>query len=385
MRRQLWLHRTGYITLNSKRIEHYIQTLSSHHSADIHHLAQLRATLRGKVRAMAESWRCKRCWKVLSGKHQHCPHCGGRWDRVQDTSFQPPERREQERPSSQGRGKSPHGRNVQWTVGQRHQQAASERGRSGSEGVRKRRPRGKKKQNEDLPQYAAPTLPPPWNQSGNLSKEASNASEVVEMTAAETAEMMTALRTAYSDPQDMPDHVKKMVDKYENKSTEQLRKEMHRTTDTISKARKLLHQLQDARSKHRKSWLTHLGNLAKTLEKQIESFETQQKDYQDRIQKSKREIQISRRNLQRLNAQAAETAIPEMTIEDDEQVEPPLQDAEEAELRQQLHKIMRHCFKTSAVKDTIDIESEDEEDLAMEGHTLKRPRSCEPGSGAAAS
>jgi len=131
--------------------------------------------------------------------------------------------------------------------------------------------------------------------------------------------------------------------------------------------------------------LTHLGNLAKTLEKQIESFETQQKDYQDRIQKSKREIQISRRNLQRLNAQAAETAIPEMTIEDDEQVEPPLQDAEEAELRQQLHKIMRHCFKTSAVKDTIDIESEDEEDLVMEGHTLKRPRSCEPGSGAAAS
>ena len=123
----------------------------------------------------------------------------------------------------------------------------------------------------------------------------------------------------------------------------------------------------------------------KTLEKQIEAFETQQKDYQDRIQKSRREIHISRRNLQRLNSQAAETAIPEIAIEEEESIEPPLQDAEEAELRQQVSKIMRKCFKTSNVKDTIDLNSDEEDDMVVESHTLKRPRSCEPGSGDATS
>jgi len=261
---------------------------------------------------------------------------------------------------------------------QQHQQPQA---RSGSEGARKnRRQRGRKKQqNEELPQYAAPAMPPPWKASGTTAKEAASSTEIVEMTAEETAEMMTALRSAYTDSQIMPEHVKKMVDKYEIKTTEQLRKEMHRTTDSISKARKLLHQLQDARSRHRKSWLSHLSNLMNTLEKQIEAFENQQKDYQDRIQKSRREIQTSRRALQRLNSQAAETAIPEVTIEEDEPSEPPLQDAEEAELRSHVNKILKKCCRASTAKEAIELSDEEVEEMDLEPHKHKRPRSCEPG------
>ena len=310
---------------------------------------------------------------------------------MQDTSFIPPERngsgqhqghgggQGQGQGRGQSRGKSPHARKVQER--QDHPRAPTPRARSGSEGARKnRRHRGKKKGNEDLPQYAAPTLPPPWTSSSMNTKDAVPSSDVVEMTAEETAEMMTALRTAYTDSQEMPDNVKKMVDKYEIKTTEQLRKEMHRTTDSISKARKLLHQLQDARSKYRKSWLSHLSNLMKTLEKQIEAFETQQKDYQERIQKSRREIQSSRRILQRLNSQAAETTIPEVTIDEEETAEPPLQDAEEAELRTQVTKILKKCCRASAVKDAIELSDEDD-DLMIEPQKLKRPRSSESGPG----
>ena len=200
------------------------------------------------------------------------------------------------------------------------------------------------------------------------------------------SEMVQALRTAYTDQaKEMPDHVKKLVDKYEHKNTEQLRKEMHRTTDTISQARKLLHQLQDAQVTHRKSWLKHLTSLMTTLGKQMEAFETQQKDYQERILRSRREIHISRRNLQRLNAQASETTIPEVPIEDEEPTELSLQDAEESELRHQVSKVLKKCFQISTDKEAIEIGSDEEDDMDITIQTLKRPRSREPGFGGAAS
>ena len=268
------------------------------------------------------------------------------------------------------------------------QQNHRKQSRSGSDSVRKRKPRGRKKQGREddaLPQYASPTMPPPLACQHRLGEECTPAnSDGQDMAVEERAEMMQALKTAYPDPQERPDHVKKIVDKYDVKTTEQLRKEMHRTTDSISKARKLPHQLQDARTKHRKSWLKHLTNLATTLEKQVEAFDHQQKDYQERIQRSRKEIQISRRALQRLNVQAAETAIPEVTIEDDNQVEPPSQDAEEAELRSQVSQILRKCFKassTSTAKDTIELLSDDEGEVEMDSPRMKRPRSSKRSSG----
>lgn len=147
-------------------IDHYIKLLAKHHSADHQHLALLRHTLCPSVAAMAESWRCRRCWKVLSGKHSHCPHYGGRWDRVQDVSFQPPERRGPDRPPSQGRGKSPHVRNVQWNGNQNRQQSQAERGRSGSASGRKRKPRSKKTTEQRTTSicsaYDASSMEPVW-------------------------------------------------------------------------------------------------------------------------------------------------------------------------------------------------------------------------------
>jgi len=254
--------------------------------------------------------------------------------------------------------------------------------RSGSASNRKRRPRAKKRQDDALPHYAAPTLPPPWSASSDLSKKATDTNEDVVITVEERAEMMQALKTAYNDPDGMPDHIKKMVRKYDVKTTEQLTKEMHRTSSSIGQARKLLHNLQDALIK---SWLKHLESLMSTLEKQFEAFETQQKDYQERIQTSRREIRTSRRTMQRLNAQAAEAAIPEQVIEEDDQAKPPLQDAQESELRSQVNKMLKKCLKSSIAKDAIELQSDEDEDLVMQVPAQKRPRSCEPGSGGGSS
>jgi len=224
-------------------------------------------------------------------------------------------------------------------------------------------------------------MPPPWSASSDLTKNVPVENEGAVMTVEERAEMMQALKTAYNDPTGMPDNVKKMVKKYDIKTTEQLTKEMHRTSTSIGQARRLLHQLQDAKTKHRKSWLKHLETLMSTLEKQFEAFEVQQKDYQERIQASRKEIQTSRRTMQRLNAQAAEAAIPEQVIEEDDQVEPPLQDSEEAELRCKVDKMLKKCLKSSAAKDMIELQSDDDDDSVMAVPASKRQRSCEPGSG----
>lgn len=201
------------------------------------------------------------------------------------------------------------------------------------------------------------------------------------MTMEERAEMMQALKTAYTDTAEMPDNIKKMVKKYDIKTTEQLTKEMHRTSTSIGQARKLLHQLQEAKTKHRKSWLQHLESLMTTLNKQYEAFEVQQKDYQERIQTSRKEIQTSRRTMQRLNSQAAEAAIPEQFIEEDEQAEPPLQDSEEAELRFNVNKMLKKCLKSSAAKDLIELQSDEDDDSVMAVPASKRQRSCDRGSG----
>ena len=77
--------------------------------------------------------------------------------------------------------------------------------------------------------------------------------------------------------------------------------------------------------------------FARTLKKQMDTFDEQQKDYADRIQSARKEIQISRRTLQRLNSQAAEAALPLAEVEDEEQMEMSNPDAEENKLRDQVH------------------------------------------------
>eukprot|EP00435_Cladocopium_sp_Y103_P041293 s1260_g11.t1 len=333
---------------------------------------------------MADPWRCKRCWKVASGKHTHCPHCGGRWDRVQDLSFVPKGRSSSQR--AQGRDREQTTRDVQWKQDTNPKdQESTSRGRSESAKKRRGRGRGRKNpaQEEDgLPSYTAPAMPPPWRASEGFGREVPAPAEMADMTAEERAEVISALRTAYPNQSEMPANIKKLVDKYDVQTTQQLTKNMHRTTDSIKKARQMLHKLQDAKINHRKSWLRHLSTLMETLGKQIEAFENQQKDYQDRIQTSRKELQTSRRSLQRLNVQAAEAAIPEAVIEEEDQPEPQQQDAEESELRSQVNVLLRKCIKATANKEMIEILSEAEEDgVDMVGPLVKRPRSREPGDG----
>lgn len=101
-----------------------------------------------------------------------------------------------------------------------------------------------------------------------------------------------------------------------------------------------------------------------TLEKQVEAYESQQKDYDERIANTKRETQGARRELQRFNAQAATDQKREVQ---------PIEE-EERHLRNQVQDLLGRCLKKTEA--AIDLLSEEEEPMDESSErTAKRLRS----------
>lgn len=111
-----------------------------------------------------------------------------------------------------------------------------------------------------------------------------------------------------------------------------------------------------------------------TLEKQVEAYESQQKDYDKRIANTKRETQGARRELQRFNAQAATDQKREVQPIKEEEHQEPVIDVEENDLRNQVQDLLGRCLKKTEA--AIDLLSEEEEPMDESSErTAKRPRS----------
>jgi len=255
--------------------------------------------------------------------------------------------------------------------------ASQNRGRSASvKSQPKPRRRQKKKKpstSEAVPFYSAPTMPAPWKSEQESDKGAESSATA----AAISAEMVRDFREAYPNPAAMPAEVRRIVEKYDAQTGKNLTAAMLSTSTQIGESRDTLRKLQDARVKHRTSWLKHMKTLMETLGKQVEAYEKQQKDYDERIKNTRKAIQGARRELQRLNAQAATDQKKDIQppIEEDENQEQAI-DVEEDDLRTQVQDLLGKCLrKTEAA---IDIPSEEEEAMDESTERLaKRPRSLD--------
>ena len=193
------------------------------------------------------------------------------------------------------------------------------------------------------------------------------------------AEMVKELREAYPDEDEMPDGVRKMVEKYDPQSGRHLTSAMHKATKALGESRDNLKKFQDAQAKHRSRWLTHLKALMETLSKQVEAFEKQQKDYANKIRDMQRNIQTTRRDLQKLNAQAAadHTSEAPPSIAEDEANADQVVDVEEDSLRAQVQDLLSKCLKHSSPAETVEIGSDGEEMDTSTERSSKRQRSVE--------
>jgi len=241
----------------------------------------------------------------------------------------------------------------------------------------RKRGKGRGKQeadNQQVPRYAAPTMPPPWKPEKTNLKASTTAASSAD--AENSAELAQALREAYPDLNAMPDNARKALIKAEVRSTKQIEADMYRATTTQGNSRRTLHKLQEAKTKHRTTWLKHLKTIMESLSRQMVAYDEQQEDYTVRIATIRKDIQITRRDIQRLNTQAALAALPETPLEDDVEQDVNVEmDQEEATLRKEVNELLQNCLKANN-KEPIEIKSE-EEDEAM-GRTAKRPRSKDP-------
>ena len=381
VRHHLWLHRTGLVKLTRQKLHTCVDTLATHHSADRQNtlLSNVRVerSPHSEVMETDDSWRCKKCYKIASWSHVHCPFCDGHWTKMADNKYVPQNRR--------ARSQTP--RQVHQTEDANwHNQQSSRRrntsNRSSASSRQDAKPKGRrgrgrgKKKDVDVLNYATPTLPPPWKPSSGPSKDTPTAAEVAACTA-DKYEMAQALRDAYPDPKNRPENVRRALIKAEQNTSKHLTSALHRNTDVLDKTRSMLRQLQEAQHKHRQAWLRHLKQVMESFEKQMNAFDDQQADYQQRITNGRRTINVSRRELQRLNAQASTASVPETILDDDVDDEAlPSFDQEEKELRSQVGEILQKCMKLAEPTEAVEIASDDDMDDVK--HVPKRHRSQDP-------
>jgi len=194
------------------------------------------------------------------------------------------------------------------------------------------------------------------------------------------AEMVREIREAYTDEKDMPASVRRVVEKHDPNSGRQLTASMNKATKDLEKARDNLRKLSEAKTKHRGKWMAHMKNLMETLSKQVDAFEEQQKDYNNKIKSTQKDIQVTRRELRRLTAQAAadHTAeVAEPALEEDEHSDNAV-DVEEDALRTQVHDLLAKCLKKADKATVVEIASDEENMDTGDERANKRPRSSDP-------
>ena len=204
--------------------------------------------------------------------------------------------------------------------------------------------------------------------------------------AAENRQLVQLLRAAYPVANERPPDAKAAIDKSEQELNKHVTKSIHSATTSLDRAQKLLSETNEARRRHRNSWLAHLTESIKTWESQLEAFRKHSTALQEVAQKARADIATARQDIQRLSSQEVGTsslaALATTPLSDEGGVEDQT-DAEEDRLRSQLQGILQSCASSLGVQAQTQIEiqsipSEEEQD---ERAGSKRQRSVEPGDG----
>eukprot|EP00438_Fugacium_kawagutii_P022042 Skav220153 [mRNA] locus=scaffold564:39495:54090:+ [translate_table: standard] len=397
-RRNLWLHRRGFLVLSPLRIAQAVKHLSNHHSADRKFLNRfcLKRTASSQLFAMEEltPWRCKWCYRIMKAKEVRCltANCGQRWEQCWDPAyvFQPRKPQEWQGPTPPSPSPSRKAKKEKKQAASRENSRAKKdkkekeeapkgwgKGKKGLSG--KESPFGGPLPYAMSPfaypmSYFGPQTPqPPWTPPESKGADS--------MPPAGDKDFMAAIKASYPDITKAPQAIKDYYEKAEAQTSKSLTSEMHRATTSLGKLRKELQQLNEARTAHRRSWLQHLALSAQSWQAQLKEYEQTQSGFGEKIQKATEELHVAHRLLQRLNAQAATTslgssttpAVPELLLETLEV--PEVSIGEEVELRKKVQDLIEQCSQAVIVKEpTAEVQAVDSDDDSARERERKRIR-----------
>ena len=378
-RRLIWLHKKGYIVLQSAKITSLLRTLDQHHSAGPNFnknflLRFTKGTMAPKSSKQQKgpSWKCVPCRKINSGLDEWCPKCWQHWSLTADPSFVDPHHRPEGHPKTGSEQQSTwqYPETPAWQGDQWWPKKDRKSSRSAS-----RRAKAKQKKEEDAARtapstpfatssaspfaglgglYAAKNLPQPWPQKDTTSKETSSASTQPPL----NADMVEAIRLSYPDPKDIPPRLKEMMAKYDLATRKSVAKDMERSWSSLEQMQERLKDLRLAKQNHRVAWLKSLQETMSTWEGHVKSYGAQQEEFARLISEATTEMETTRLSLDSLSKQAGEGFQEEVAPDPAEE-----QAAEEEEkmMRKKVVSVLQTCTAMAGVATQVDSSSGDED------------------------
>eukprot|EP00438_Fugacium_kawagutii_P033523 Skav222498 [mRNA] locus=scaffold1835:683710:688428:+ [translate_table: standard] len=319
-------------------------------------------------------WRCTGktswCGHTVSGSNAWCGKCGGSWERCSDPSFQPPRSQSRKPDKNWDWNKHP---TPQWDWQSSQRKEQQDRPRTPRKHKEKKKAKEKEKDGKDADPYTKPsTVPAPW-ESGAAASSSAEAANV---------ELVNAIKQCWPDQALMPKALREVVEKQTSAAEHpQMIQELRKATTQLDRNQKLLVSLTDARQKHRESWLKHMTGLIQGWQAQLKTFQTQQEDYSNRLDKARAEVREARTTIQRLNAQIGTEAPLPAVEEEAAEVDKSLL-ARETDLQQRATQLLSQCVQSaeqvaipveSGESDISDMETEDKAERGTKRHCSREP------------
>lgn len=345
-----------------------------------------------------DPWRCAYCKRLNKALAEQCGACKTRWDRCIDIYFTPGKKKEQEQSqvdwAGRGRHQGPGRRGQTRSASRRQQDAAAQQ--QDSPRQRNRPGRGKKAKEKD--QYVSPFQPiggqpPPWPGPDTAFTRVSGCPQTSPFAPQAPLppptsppppspeahnQLVVAVKKLYPDLSKTPAEIREALEKSEAMSTQQVAAALHRATNQVRQSNDKMRELRESQVRHKDSWQKHLKEAIACWEGQVQAYTDQQKAYKEMMAKHKANLQIARKDIQRLNHMAAgsSSAVPPVTVDLTEPDEIVIDDSESLVLMEQLTSVLNRCTQMfTASENGPTIVSDDE---AMEQPASKRPRSVEP-------
>ena len=194
--------------------------------------------------------------------------------------------------------------------------------------------------------------------------------------------MVEALRSSYPDLSEAPPKIQALVEKYEKAIGQRWVTDLCDEEARLRQAQAALEDIQEARSKHRDEWMTHLQESVVQWKGMIQSY-TQQRSHYDQLYqdatKKVRDANLTIAQLTQKGAQQVTSNVNEETAESLEQKEKD-KDAKEGQLRERINKMLQQCVDLTNESDTDVIEVDQEE--SKDQPPAKRARSVDASSDA---
>lgn len=262
--------RTGQLRPTPALVQQLVGVLAAHHSKDARFLRQFQ---RQAATAMAQDakapWRCGPCKRLNKVSMAYCGQCGCYWEQCWDKEYI----------HGGNRSYSQKGWR-QWNSWSMSEADSSQRPKSPR---RRQSPRreakggGKAKQTQAGQQkWPAPVLDYSKIRDVNLTEPPATrptaVSKPVESTA-EIQDLIATLQTTY--PEGLPPELQAKVDKIKKTSPLDLKRHIGQLT----KVKKELDALRDARCKHKEAWKRHVEALVQNTKAQLQQYQNVMQDF----------------------------------------------------------------------------------------------------------